>query len=131
MVGGALTVIISHADSPKDSAPQFPFSLHACDLSLSLKQGHYFAGAWCSVLAFDTVIVISTYLRAVSVRNVWPSHLFQVAVRDSIIYYVVLVGLVLSNILTFLVADPLIKGLTSTMINTLSSGLIARLMLTA
>jgi len=129
LLSGITCVILSGAHGSKLSPPSLPFPLHACDLSLSSKQGYYLAGAWSSVLIFDTLICILTLVRAMKLEEMWSSNLLKVALRDGIVYFVALAGFVLSNILMFILADPALKGLTTTMTNVLSSILVVRLML--
>ncbi|KAJ8474740.1 hypothetical protein ONZ51_g7017 [Trametes cubensis] len=100
-----------------------------CDLTLTEKQGYYLAAAWSSILVFDATVFVLTLVQALRVGRTWSHSLFYVMLRDGTIYFGMLVMCYLSNILTYILAEPVYKGVSTTMTNVISSTLITRLML--
>ncbi|KAH9887022.1 hypothetical protein C8Q73DRAFT_795045 [Cubamyces lactineus] len=129
-LGGAVSVwaIVSvrglHVSSFQDVA-----IYTGCDLTLTEKQGYYLAAAWSSILVFDATIFVLTLVQALRVGRTWSHSLFYVMLRDGTIYFGMLVICYLSNILTYILAEPVYKGVSTTMTNVISSTLITRLML--
>ncbi|KAJ7431240.1 hypothetical protein B0H11DRAFT_2210449 [Mycena galericulata] len=81
--------------------------------------------AWMALVLFDSMIFFLTLYRALSRRST-GTRLFTVLLRDGSIYFGVMVITNTSNILTF--ADWT-RGVASTFANTISSIMLARLML--
>ncbi|OBZ74515.1 hypothetical protein A0H81_05313 [Grifola frondosa] len=100
-----------------------------CDLTLTTKQGYYLAAAWSSILVFDGAVFVLTLIKALQVGRTWSGSLFKIMLRDGTIYFGVLLICYLFNILTYVLAEPINKGVSTTITNVISSTLITRLML--
>ncbi|KAI0351671.1 hypothetical protein OH77DRAFT_1524002 [Trametes cingulata] len=100
-----------------------------CDLTLSEKQGAYLAAAWSSILVFDATVFMLTLVQALRVGRTWSHSLFHVMLRDGTIYFGILLVCYMCNILTYILAAPVYKGVSTTMTNVISTTLITRLML--
>ncbi|KAI0063002.1 hypothetical protein BV25DRAFT_1915734 [Artomyces pyxidatus] len=85
---------------------------------------------WSGVLVFDVIVFILTFYKAVRIGGFRrPNTLFHLLLRDGTVYFVVLFLANLANILTFLLAPPLLKGINGLVTNVLSATLVSRLML--
>ncbi|KAI0656193.1 hypothetical protein C8Q70DRAFT_921847 [Cubamyces menziesii] len=130
-LGGAVSVwaIVSvrglHVPSFQDVA-----IYTGCDLTLTEKQSViHLAAAWSSILVFDATVFVLTLVQALRVGRTWSHSLFYVMLRDGERRTRMLVMCYLSNILTYILAEPVYKGVSTTMTNVISSTLITRLML--
>ncbi|KAI0651343.1 hypothetical protein C8Q79DRAFT_922130 [Trametes meyenii] len=90
-----------------------------CDLTLSERQGYYLAAAWSSILVFDFAIFALTLVQALRVGRTWSHSLFRIMLRDGTIYFGILVICYFSNILTYIFAQPVYKGVSTTLTNVL------------
>ncbi|EIW56723.1 uncharacterized protein TRAVEDRAFT_73164 [Trametes versicolor FP-101664 SS1] len=100
-----------------------------CDLTLSEKQGYYLAAAWSSILVFDATVFVLTLTQALRVGRMFSHSLFHIMLRDGTIYFGILVVCYGCNILTYILAQPVYKGVSTTFTNVISTTLITRLML--
>ncbi|KAI0742660.1 hypothetical protein C8Q80DRAFT_920673 [Daedaleopsis nitida] len=100
-----------------------------CDLRMSQTQGHYLAIIWGTILLADTVVFALTLSRVLRVGKKWQGSLFTLMLRDGTIYFGVLLGCHIANILTYLVFDSTYRGISTTTTNVIATSLIARLML--
>ncbi|KAA1473149.1 hypothetical protein DENSPDRAFT_839588 [Dentipellis sp. KUC8613] len=96
---------------------------------LDVRQGHQIAVAWSAFLAFDTIIFILTMWRVFTIGLARRQPLLQALLRDGILYYIVLLGANLFNIILLLRETPVLKGMMTTASNVLSVTIISRLML--
>ncbi|OCH88687.1 hypothetical protein OBBRIDRAFT_734008, partial [Obba rivulosa] len=106
---------------------------YGCDLSVSVQQPLItpdFAGAWGSVLAFDTLVFILTVVKALQIGIFLRGSLCRIILRDGAIYFGFIVLTHIVNVLTLLVSrKPESKGLCVTLTNVISSTLMTRSML--
>ncbi|KAI0632812.1 hypothetical protein C8Q77DRAFT_1158272 [Trametes polyzona] len=100
-----------------------------CDLTLTEKQGYYLAAAWSSILVFDATVFVLTLIQALRVGRMWSHSLFHIMLRDGTIYFGILVICYFCNILTYIFAQSIYKGVSTTLTNVISTALITRLML--
>ncbi|KAL1939000.1 hypothetical protein VTO73DRAFT_11153 [Trametes versicolor] len=120
-----------------------------CDLTLSEKQGYCtpphtmipciiterflskldLAAAWSSILVFDATVFVLTLTQALRVGRMFSHSLFHMMLRDGTIYFGILVVCYGCNILTYILAQPVYKGVSTTFTNVISTTLITRLML--
>lgn len=111
---------------------QAPFDLSSfpgCHPLIGNEAGIRLAVAWSCLVAFDTVIFALTLYKAFSVRGQEISRLFHILIRDGSVYYLVLVMVNLSNIFSFVYGEPVLKGVSTTFANAMSSALISHLLL--
>lgn len=105
--------------------------LPGCVFPMTKEQTELSASPWCTMLLFDTAIFLLTLVRSIRVIRLLggSGSMFQVMLRDGTIYFGALVVVNMANILTYLVIGPPESGMGVTITNTISSTLIARLML--
>ncbi|KAL5476769.1 hypothetical protein ACEPAI_2955 [Sanghuangporus weigelae] len=96
---------------------------------ISLDNETGLAAAWGGLLLFDSVIFTLTLVKAIAIWKLGTRRLFHVLVRDGTIYYLVLAMANLSNILTFLIGEPVLRGVSTTFANAISVTMLSRLML--
>ncbi|KAI0790370.1 hypothetical protein C8Q75DRAFT_806301 [Abortiporus biennis] len=100
-----------------------------CDPRISASAGHALAIAWSGMLGFDILIFFLTIYKAISARSNGRRTLLDILLRDGSIYFGCIAISNLSNIITFILGQSLIKGLTTILTNVISATLISRLML--
>jgi len=122
---GAYAIVQKHTSAAPDPPP---INL-GCNFTISTSQGHYIALAWSGMLLFDIVVFILTLRKAVALRKTGRRSLTDIFFRDGTVYFGCMAIANLSNILTYLLGPPLIKGLTTTLTNVVSLILISHLML--
>ncbi|KAK7678692.1 hypothetical protein QCA50_018274 [Cerrena zonata] len=120
---GCWSVLTKH-----DSPPSEP-SIVGCNSSLSVLQGQRLAIAWGGLLIFDTLIFSLTLWKAFTVQKVGRRTLFDILIRDGAMYFGCMGVANLSNIVTFLIGAPLVKGISTVFTNVLAITLMSRLML--
>ncbi|TFY66696.1 hypothetical protein EVG20_g4394 [Dentipellis fragilis] len=96
---------------------------------LDVRQGRQIAVAWSAFLAFDTIIFVLTMWRVLTIGLARRQPLLQALLRDGILYYIVLLGANLLNIILLLRETPVLRGMMATASNVLSVTIISRLML--
>ncbi|KAM5533279.1 hypothetical protein V8D89_013056 [Ganoderma adspersum] len=101
-----------------------------CDLSLTVARGIRFSIGWGAMLWFDTAVFLLTLVRALRTHDRLSGGILEVLLRDGTIYFGIMVGLNVSNIVTFL-AIPVgsKKGMETALVNVLSTTLASRLFL--
>jgi len=104
-------------------------SAPGCAEPLSHEQGIRLAIAWGGQLAFDVVVFFLTLYQSILIVRTSRRPLISTLLRDGVLYFAILTVVNLANILTFLLAAPLSKGVTSTFSNIISATMISRLML--
>jgi hypothetical protein len=116
--------------------PPLSTVLAGCHVAVSVSSGVHLAVAWECLLAFDTMLIGLTLARGrlLARRQALggsraPLDIGAVVMRDGVLYYVVVAGANLANVLTFYAAPPLLRGMLSSPASALSAALCARLML--
>jgi len=92
-------------------------SAPGCAEPLSHEQGIRLAIAWGGQLAFDVVVFFLTLYQSILIVRTSRRPLISTLLRDGVLYFAILTVVNLANILTFLLAAPLSKGVTSTFSN--------------
>ncbi|KAJ7882160.1 hypothetical protein B0H13DRAFT_2667432 [Mycena leptocephala] len=124
---GAWSVISGPSRKPGDDVP--PLHLYiGCSSGLSYSQSVGLAAAWAGMGVFDATIFLLTLYRALSHHRAQGLDLVTVLVRDGSIYFGIIVIANISNILTFILAEPYTRGTPTTFTNVISSIMISRLM---
>ncbi|KAL5514378.1 hypothetical protein ACEPAG_2466 [Sanghuangporus baumii] len=116
----------------KSSVVEEPFDLSfmlGCHPLIAREEAIRLAAAWGGLLLFDSVIFTLTLVKAIAIWKLGTRRLFHVLVRDGTIYYLVLAMANLSNILTFLIGEPVLRGVSTTFANAISVTMLSRLML--
>ncbi|KAL5498712.1 hypothetical protein ACEPAH_2067 [Sanghuangporus vaninii] len=116
----------------KSSVVEGPFDLSymlGCHPLIAREGAIRLAAAWGGLLLFDSVIFTLTLVKAIAIWKLGTRRLFHVLVRDGTIYYLVLAMANLSNILTFLIGEPALRGVSTTFANAISVTMLSRLML--
>ncbi|KAI0264597.1 hypothetical protein BC834DRAFT_970555 [Gloeopeniophorella convolvens] len=113
-------------------SPTFP----GCNDLLSRQGARRVALAWSGALVLDTTVFFLTVFRAIQSRrdagpgaSIREMAFLQVIVRNGTLYFAALFLVNLANILTLLLAPPLLKESVTTMTNVLSTTLISRVVL--
>ncbi|KAH9916253.1 uncharacterized protein BXZ73DRAFT_105883 [Epithele typhae] len=100
-----------------------------CNLGQSKGQGHYVAIIWGSFLAFDAIVFAMTISRIRGLGQTMRGGVFSVILRDGTLYFTILLGFHLANILTALLERPALRSISVTATNILATTLMSRLML--
>ncbi|EKM56610.1 uncharacterized protein PHACADRAFT_207813 [Phanerochaete carnosa HHB-10118-sp] len=108
-------------------APAEPAAI-GCNVATSSALGSDLAIAWGGMLCHDIVIFTLTLYKALSLRG-GSRNLVDIILRDGTMYFGLIMCSTSITAFTFQFARPIIKGVTSTFTNILSTTLIARLML--
>jgi hypothetical protein len=127
-VGIACWAVVSK-DPIKLPPQDFAVSAPGCAEPISDKQGARLAVAWSGQLAFDAIVFCLTLYKSLLIVRTSRRPLISTLLRDGVLYFAILTIANLANILTFLLAVSLSKGLTSTFVNIISATMISRLML--
>ncbi|TDL17278.1 hypothetical protein BD410DRAFT_754512 [Rickenella mellea] len=114
--------------STGDNPPALP-DMTRCDGRIEDAVGRRYGAAWVGVVVFDTEILLLTMWKSVKLSRIGGGRLVRVLLRDGCIYYVILTVANMSQILTFLYAPPLLKGLSTTFVNVISVIVISRAMM--
>jgi hypothetical protein len=133
------------ATQPNVTQPAYASSsrtFSGCHSVDSKGSAEHLAVAWECLCAYDTLLFALTLSRACMEarerqRNAPPGFptiettydLVAVITRDGVLYYSVVTLASIANVLTFYVAQPLLKGVLSNPTGALSTALCARLML--
>lgn len=102
---------------------------YGCPSQLTTEGGRRVSGAWSGILLFDCVIFCLTLKKAISYWSAGEARLMHLLLRDGTLFFAAMFFASLSNILTLLLGPPLIKGLTTTFSDIVSTTLLSRLML--
>ncbi|KAI0742655.1 hypothetical protein C8Q80DRAFT_919161 [Daedaleopsis nitida] len=100
-----------------------------CMLLTSQSEGKRYALAWGVILIFDVTVFALTVARSIGNAIAWQYGLFYLILRDGSMYFGILIVCYLTNVLTFVFAEPGYRGYLATLTNVLSSTLINRMML--
>ncbi|KAJ6591412.1 hypothetical protein B0H10DRAFT_779146 [Mycena sp. CBHHK59/15] len=107
--------------------------LPGCHLGVSVSTGYHLAASWEALLLFDSIIfgltIYQSYSarRRVGVQARMPLH--TLIMRDGAMYFAAMVLANLTNIITYYVTGPLLRGSMSTFANCVSVSMMSRLML--
>ncbi|THH04356.1 hypothetical protein EW145_g5588 [Phellinidium pouzarii] len=116
-------------NSPAVTAPFDLSFMLGCHPLISRETGLRLSGAWGGLLLFDSVIFTLTFYKAIGIWRMGTRRLTHVLIRDGTIYYLVLAMANLSNILTFIIAGPVLRGVSTTFANAVSVTMVSRLIL--
>jgi len=105
-----------------------------CHVALPTITAYRLAGAWEALFVYDSIIFSLTIYKAWTVRRDYAVTgvaipLISLILRDGAIYFSVMAICNLSNILTYYLCDPFLRGSLSTLANSISVTLMSRLML--
>jgi len=95
------------------ATPPVTLSIPGCIEPISNEQGVHLAIAWSGQLGFDALMFLFTLLRSLTIPQAGRRTLINTLLRDGVIYFAVMTAANLANILTFLLAAPISKGVTS------------------
>ncbi|KAF7350155.1 hypothetical protein MVEN_01318000 [Mycena venus] len=109
-------------------SPNLKFDI-GCTHNIALEQNTGLIIAWASLGIFDAFIFSLTLYRALRRRHLTDVHLLNVLLRDGSLYFGIMLGATISNILTFIYGGPYTRGAATTFTNIISSIMISRLML--
>ncbi|OBZ66937.1 hypothetical protein A0H81_13278 [Grifola frondosa] len=127
--GGLVSIWAMIMTRTQEGPPNRVMAITGCDPAVSTKQGYYLAAAWCPILVFDGTVFVLTFCKALQVGKTWSGSLFTIMLRDGTIYFGIITICYLSNILTYVFADLMYKGVSDTLTTAISSVLATRLML--
>ncbi|EIW56667.1 uncharacterized protein TRAVEDRAFT_49485 [Trametes versicolor FP-101664 SS1] len=122
-------LVVGHLMERPTIAPSATLAHAGCILALSQEEGDDLAIAWSAIMVFDVAVFILTVLQALQVRETWCGGYFGVILRDGTAYFAILFLCYLSNILSYTLAQPMYKSISTTITNVVSTTLITRLML--
>ncbi|CAK5272337.1 unnamed protein product [Mycena citricolor] len=110
-----------------------PMLSGGCNLLMSRRTSNHVVGAWFALFMYDSVIFGLTIYKTYSTwrRAGSPEHLpiHALIFRDGVLYFGALALINFSNIITFYLGGPLLRGSMSTFASCVSVSLMARLML--
>ncbi|KAL1938963.1 hypothetical protein VTO73DRAFT_11116 [Trametes versicolor] len=122
-------LVVGHLTERPTIAHSATLARAGCILVLSQEEGDDLAIAWSAIMVFDVAVFILTVLQALQVRETWCGGYFGVILRDGTAYFAILFLCYLSNILSYTLAQPMYKSISTTITNVVSTTLITRLML--
>jgi hypothetical protein len=88
-------------------------------MALSDKTGIHIAVAWEALFVYDSLVLVLTLLKTYNARHrhnftsTGRTNIVSLVLRDGAIYYAVMATANLANLLTFYLADALLKGCLS------------------
>ncbi|KAL4082041.1 hypothetical protein V8B97DRAFT_155978 [Scleroderma yunnanense] len=95
----------------------------------SSEQAVYQAAAWTGQLVFDFVVFLLTLIRSLQIRKERSQSIIDIFLRDGSLYFAVMCGANIANIIILLIAPNSLKALVSSFVSVVSATLISRLML--
>ncbi|KIM74120.1 hypothetical protein PILCRDRAFT_14678 [Piloderma croceum F 1598] len=95
----------------------FARAAQGCSEPLGSEQGIHLAIAWSGQLFFDAICFLLTLRKSFSIGRMGQRTLIDTLLRDGAVYFAIMTAANLGNILTFLLAAPLSKGVASTFVN--------------
>jgi len=123
--------LVTYTDAsitPEGLSP-IDFISSGCIVMVSNSDGDRLAIAWSGLFLFDTVVVTITVYQGLEAIRGGGQGLVKTLVRDGVLYYLIMAATHLGNILTYILGDPLIKGVTTTLANNISIIMISRIMI--
>ncbi|KZV72707.1 hypothetical protein PENSPDRAFT_750689 [Peniophora sp. CONT] len=104
-------------------------ALPGCNPLETHAESTHFAVVWSCVSAFDLVVVALTARKGWTAYYHSLSRLWYVFMRDGFVYFTVIFVANTGNILTFVLAPPVLKGVTGVLTTALEATLVSRLIL--
>jgi len=135
MVGCAASLLGVASWSLVGQQSTFPTITAGCHMALSDKTGIHIAVAWEALFVYDSLVLVLTLLKTYNARHrhnftsTGRTNIVSLVLRDGAIYYAVMATANLANLLTFYLADALLKGCLSSFASCLSVTMMSRLML--
>ncbi|VDB88866.1 unnamed protein product [Peniophora sp. CBMAI 1063] len=114
---------------PKHHDLVYPTALPGCNPLETHAEAVRFAIIWSCVSVFDLVVVGLTARKGWRAYSHSLSRLWYVFMRDGFVYFTVLFIANTGNIVTFLVAPPVLKGVNGVLTTALEATLVSRLIL--
>ncbi|KAG5730740.1 hypothetical protein E4T56_gene3480 [Termitomyces sp. T112] len=135
IVGSAVVLIgiSSWSLSGREDAPVAQ-QFSGCHDPLSHLSAIHQAAPWEALLVFDLILFVLTMVKTWRDRNEYPIaptsvSLRYIVVRDGAIYFIIMGIANLTNILTFYLCGPILRGALSTFASVISNTMMSRLML--
>ncbi|KAJ7041529.1 hypothetical protein C8F04DRAFT_144275 [Mycena alexandri] len=105
-----------------------------CHIAISQNLGAYFAVPWEALFLYDVVIFLALFYKSLQTRAESPlmwrrTPILGLLIRDGAIYFAIMACVNLANIVTYFIAEPLLRGCLSTLCSCMSVTLTSRLML--
>ncbi|VDB90209.1 unnamed protein product [Peniophora sp. CBMAI 1063] len=100
-----------------------------CNPVMRKQEAMRFAISWAGLSIFDLTVFLLTAYKAVRAHGKTLSRLWYIFMRDGAAYFVIIFLANLGNIVCFLIAPPVLKGVTGLLTNVLSATLVSRLIL--
>ncbi|KAJ7151957.1 amino acid permease-domain-containing protein [Mycena filopes] len=126
LMGVSLWAISGHGGEP------VPHVI-GCHIANSKAIGIHLAVPWEALFTYDIIIVVALLYKSIQTRNqsgtMRSEPLLSLLIRDGAVYFVLMALINLANILTFYLAESLLRGCLSTMASCLSVTMMSRLML--
>jgi len=135
MIITALTLLGVASWSQVGQQSDYATDVPGCNVAYSKKGALHIAVAWEGLLVFDSLVFILTVLQTckgrrrhhlISLRRI---DIVSLVLRDGAIYYVVMVLANLTNILTYYLATPMLRGCLTSFASCISVTMMSRLML--
>jgi len=103
--------------------------LQGCVHLFVTKENTQLIAAWSGVLFFDSTIFCLTLYKSLRLWRSGCRRLVHIIITDGTAYYLVLGIANLSNLLSYVFAPPVLKGVSSIFSNTVSVALVTRLLI--
>ncbi|KAI0709407.1 hypothetical protein C8Q76DRAFT_108453 [Earliella scabrosa] len=102
-----------------------------CSIDLTVEEGRHHAVGWIMMTCMDTVIFALTLVKVVELGHVGRQGLLKVFWRDGAMYYAILIAANFVNVYTLMASHvhDSDRGITTTLVSSLSTILVARVFL--
>ncbi|VDC07327.1 unnamed protein product [Peniophora sp. CBMAI 1063] len=125
----ALAVAIGLLAVPFHAEVVYATAMPGCNKLSTTAEGVRYAIVWTSVSVFDLAIAYLTLVKALRAHRHNLSDLWYVFMRDGFVYFTILFIFNTANILTFVLAPPIVRGVISHFTTALEVVLVCRMIL--
>jgi hypothetical protein len=132
IIGSAAGIVVgcwSIASKATIAIPSILFSSPGCIELLGTEQADHLAVTWSGQLAFDALVFFLILRKSFTFGRTGHRILINTLHRDGALYFTIMTVANLANILAFLLAAPISKGVGSASVNIISVTMMSRLML--
>jgi len=100
-----------------------------CAPNMSRERAIRLGAAWVGMFAFDSLVFCMTLYKSIVLPRPIGVNILDILFRDGAIYFGVIVGSNLANVLTYMLGGPFTRGIATSFTNIISSVMISRLVL--
>ncbi|KZV70952.1 hypothetical protein PENSPDRAFT_429075 [Peniophora sp. CONT] len=110
-------------------ADTYILGMAGCNPVMRKEEAMHFAITWAGLSVFDLTVFLLTAYKALCAHGKTLSRLWYIFMRDGAAYFVLIFLANCGNIVCFLIAPPVLRGVTGLFTNVLSATLVSRLIL--